>query len=68
MARPPITAHNVYLERPQPEILDGDMRPRDLADILARLKFGEDDLQVIKIDRAARDYLLCAVAARCGKA
>jgi hypothetical protein len=57
----------LHLRPSQPEQMDGDMTPGDIADILARLRFS-DNFQVIKIDRPARDYLLACVAARCGKA
>ena len=49
-----------------PEVLDGDMRPGDIADALARLRF-YDRMQVIAIDREARNYLLAAVRARIGE-
>ena len=49
-----------------PEVLDGDMRPADIADALARLRF-YDRMQVIALDREARNYLLAAVRARIGE-
>jgi hypothetical protein len=49
-----------------PETLDGDMRPADIADALARLRF-YDGMEVIAIDREARNYLLAAVRARIGE-
>ena len=48
------------------ETLDQDMTPRDIADALARLRF-YDRMQVIAIDREARNYLLAAVRARIGE-
>jgi hypothetical protein len=49
-----------------PETLDGDMRPADIADTLARLRF-YDGMEVIAIDREARNYLLASVSARIGE-
>ena len=49
-----------------PETLDGDMRPADIADILARLRF-RNGMQVIALDREARNYLLASVRARIGE-
>ena len=49
-----------------PETLDQDMTPRDIAEALARLRF-YDRLQVIAIDREARNYLLASVRARIGE-
>jgi hypothetical protein len=46
-------------------VLNGDMRPADIADTLARLRF-YDRMQVIAIDREARNYLLASVRARIG--
>jgi hypothetical protein len=60
------------LDEPQPaavtgpETLDQDMTARDIADTLARLRF-YDRMQVIAIDREARNYLLAAVRARIGE-
>jgi hypothetical protein len=60
------------LDEPQPaavtgpETLDQDMTPRDIADALARLRF-YDRMQVIAIDREARNYLVDSVRARIGK-
>jgi hypothetical protein len=58
------------LDEPQhvagPETLDADMTPRDIADALARLRF-YDRMQVIALDREARNYLLAAVRARIGE-
>jgi hypothetical protein len=48
------------------EMLDGDMRPTDIADALARLRF-YDRMQVIAIDREARNYLVDSVRARIGE-
>jgi hypothetical protein len=48
------------------EVLDGDMRPADIADALARLRFRNGN-QVIALDREARNYLLASVCARIGK-
>jgi hypothetical protein len=41
----------------KPETLDADMTPSDIVDILTRLKF-HDGKAVVKVDRAARDYLV----------
>jgi hypothetical protein len=49
-----------------PETLDQDMTPRDIADTLARLRF-YDRMQVIAIDREARNYLVASVRARIGE-
>jgi hypothetical protein len=49
-----------------PEILDGDMRPADIADALARLRFRNGPL-LIQLDREARNYLLASVRARIGE-
>jgi hypothetical protein len=49
-----------------PETLDQDMTPRDIADALARLRF-YDGMEVIAIDREARNYLLASVRARIGE-
>ena len=58
------------LNEPQPvagpETLDQDMTPRDVADALTRLRF-YDGMEVIAIDREARNYLLAAVRARIGE-
>jgi hypothetical protein len=60
------------LDDPQPaavaghETLDQDMTPRDIADILARLRF-YDRMEVIALDREARNYLLASVRARIGE-
>jgi hypothetical protein len=48
-----------------PEALDGDMRPADICDVLARLRF-YDGMEVIAIDREARNYLLASVRSRIG--
>ena len=41
----------------EPEVLDADMRPSDIADILRRLKFDVDDEWcLIGLDRPVRDY------------
>jgi hypothetical protein len=42
------------------------MTPRDIADALARLRF-RNGMQVIALDREARNYLLAAVRARIGE-
>jgi hypothetical protein len=42
------------------------MTPRDIADALARLRF-YDGMEVIAIDREARNYLLASVRARIGE-
>jgi hypothetical protein len=52
--------------RDEPETLDADMTPGDLVDILTRLKF-RNGKAVVKVDHAARDYLVTAVTARRGK-
>jgi hypothetical protein len=60
------------LDEPQPaavagpETLDGDMRPADIADTLARLRF-RNGMQVIALDREARNYLVASVRARIGE-
>ena len=58
------------LDEPQPvtgpETLDQDMTPRDIADALAHLRFYER-MQVIAIDREARNYLVASVRARIGE-
>jgi len=48
--------------RSAPEILDEDMRPSDIVDILKRLKF-EEQFRPIWVDSAVRDFLLSAVTA-----
>jgi hypothetical protein len=57
------------IDEPQPaagpETLDQDMTARDIADALARLRF-YDRMQVIAIDREARNYLVASVRARIG--
>ena len=61
---------NFYDSQPaavaDPETLDQDMTPRDIADALARLRF-RNGMQVIALDREARNYLLAAVRARIGE-
>jgi hypothetical protein len=49
-----------------PETLDADMTPRDIADALARLRF-RNGMQVIALDREARNYLVASVRARIGE-
>jgi hypothetical protein len=49
-----------------PATLDQDMTARDIADALARLRF-YDGMQMIQLDREARNYLLASVRARIGE-
>jgi hypothetical protein len=42
------------------EMLDADMRPSDLVDVLRRLKFDEPYC-LIGLDRPVRDYLVAAL-------
>jgi hypothetical protein len=50
----------------EPDDLDADMTPRDIADVLRRLRFWGNSKALLKIDRAARDYVVAAILARCG--
>jgi len=49
-----------------PDVIDQDMRPADIADTLARLRFRNGPL-LIQLDREARNYLLTCVRDRIGK-
>jgi hypothetical protein len=49
-------------------VLDGDMTGADMCDALARLSFRRSGLQMVALDKAARDYLIAAVLARQCKA
>jgi len=46
--------------RTEPEVLDADMTPGDIADALKRLRFTSYTL-TIKLDKDVRDYLVRAV-------
>ena len=50
----------------QAPVLDGDMRPRDAIEALARLHF-RHGMMVIQLDKEARDFLLDALISRYGK-
>jgi hypothetical protein len=43
--------------------LDQDMSPRDMADVLERMKF-DDDFQTIQLDAAVRNFLVATLRAR----
>jgi hypothetical protein len=47
-----------------PDFLDQSMKPTDIVDTLAHLRFRTDGFSKIEIDRGVRDYLLAAVRAR----
>jgi hypothetical protein len=48
-----------------PDFLDQNMKPTDIVDTLAHLRFRKTDgFGKIEIDRGVRDYLLAAVRAR----
>jgi hypothetical protein len=67
MAVTPGPNHDTYLD--QPDALDADMTPREVAEVLAGLRFNRHSGEcIISIDKGARDYILAAVTARCGKA
>jgi hypothetical protein len=53
-------------EIPSIDELDGDCTPGDMIDILRRLQFGAG-FSTVQLDRDARDFLVAAIAARCGK-
>jgi hypothetical protein len=46
--------------RSEPEVLDADMRPGDLVDVLRRLKFDEPYC-ALWLDRPVRDFLIAAL-------
>jgi hypothetical protein len=48
-----------------PDALTGDMSGDDIAFVLRGIRF-RNGMQVIKIDKSARDYLLDSVVARIG--
>lgn len=48
-----------------PDYLDGDCTGRDIITVLKAVKFTNGQA-VVQMDKAARDYILCAVATRCG--
>jgi hypothetical protein len=48
-------------------VIDGDMTADDICEVLGRLYFRRSDLQVIQVDRHARDFLVAAVRDRQGK-
>jgi hypothetical protein len=70
MARTVDSAHSVYVDQDRhAEILDADLRPSEVAEILAGLRFSPNNgRRLISIDQGTRDYLLAALAARRGKA
>ena len=49
-------------------MLDADMRPAEIAEVLAGLRFSGDSVCSIVLDKGVRDFLLDALVARCGKA
>jgi hypothetical protein len=54
-----------YCNRSEPEILDQDMTPGDIVDILRRMRFfHHDDLRTIKLDGGVRDFLVAALQRR----
>jgi hypothetical protein len=52
----------------RPDVLDADMRPAEIVNALARLRFNGDSVRSIMLDEGVRDFLLDALTARCGKA
>ena len=48
----------------EPEVLDRDMTPADIAAALQRLRFGYNRRQLVALDEEVRDFLLAAVTAR----
>jgi hypothetical protein len=50
----------------EPEVLDRDMTPADIAAALQRLRFGYNRRQLVALDEEVRDFLLAAVTARQG--
>jgi hypothetical protein len=54
--------------RNEPGVLDREMTPTDIVEVLKRLNFHWFGQQrTIKIDKDVRDYLLAAIVARRGK-
>jgi hypothetical protein len=51
-----------------PEVLDGDMTARDIADALTRLRFRNGPQVIALGDKDVRNFLVAAVLARIGKA
>jgi hypothetical protein len=45
----------------EPEVLDRDMTPADIAAALQRLRFGYNRRQLVALDEEVRDFLLAAV-------
>jgi hypothetical protein len=69
MARSVGGDHAVYIEQPQPDLLVADMRPSEVVEVLAGLRFNAETQQrTIRLDKGVRDFLVAAVTARCGKA
>jgi len=60
MPSPPPTVDEL-----ETETLDADCLTSDLVYILNRLKF-HNGKATVKVDRAARDYILTAIKSRCG--
>jgi hypothetical protein len=57
----PVPAHASGHNLLEPDILDEDLRPDDIAFVLKHLRFGRGDLATVKIDRGTRDYLVRAL-------
>jgi hypothetical protein len=49
-----------------PEELNAEMQPRDLVDILSKLKFPGNSRATVRLDRHVCRYIVDAITARCG--
>ena len=56
--------HDAIFAKPQPDVLDQDMSPSGVAEVLEGLRFRADGQCLISLDRGIRDYLLRAIKPR----
>jgi hypothetical protein len=55
------TSHDTSSHSIEPDILDDELTPADLAFALAHLKFNRNGLATLRVDEGVRDYLVRAL-------